>query len=98
MVSAATIAELRVATFDVLSDYLPRAQAEEAIRSLLGCGPADLGVMGRILADLGESPTMPTLAGEFSRAVDLVLIGTEGEGAGEALRMQFVGLTEWSGD
>lgn len=89
------IAELRVATFDVLSDYLPRAQAEEAIRSLLGSAPEDLGVMGRILFDLGKSPTMPDLALAFSQAVDVLLAGTEGEGAGEALRMRFVGVPEW---
>jgi hypothetical protein len=88
--NAAMIAELRVATFDILSDYMPRAQAEEAIRSLLGTGPADLGVMGRILADLGKSPTMPALAFELSRAVDLLLIDTPGPGAGEALRLRFV--------
>lgn len=94
--SAAMIAELRVATFDILSDYIPRTQAEEAIRALLGTGPNDLGVMGRILADLGESPTMPALAFEFSRVVDLLLIDTPGQGAGEALRLRFVGVPEWT--
>lgn len=68
---------------------------EEAIRYLVGSGPADLGVMDRILFDLGKSPAMPGLAFEFSRAVDVLLAGTEGEGAGEALRLHFVGVPEW---
>lgn len=50
---------------------------------------------GRILFDLGKSPTMPDLAFAFSQAADVLLAGTEGEGAREALRLRFVGVPEW---